>query len=111
MIGVALLSVSVVCQVSGMLALRLSRGVRLLAYTVASLTLIAVSVACMAKALASGLSLAVGYGIWSGAGIALSAISSRVLFHDRLTRRQVLGLVLVSFGVAAVRLGAPGSGG
>ncbi len=107
MIGAALLSVSVLSQVGGMLALRLSRGMRRLAYTAASLTLIALSVACMAKALAAGLSLAVGYGIWSGAGIALSAISSRVLFHDRLTRRQVIGLVVVSAGVAAVRLGAP----
>jgi small multidrug resistance pump len=104
-IGAALLSLSVVTQVSGMLALRLSQGMRRLAYTAACLILIAVSVGCMAQALASGLSLAVGYGVWSGAGIALSAISSRVLFHDRLTRRQILGLVLVSAGVAAVRLG------
>ena len=56
----------------------------------------------MGQALNRGLSLAVGYGIWSGVGIALSAVGGAVLFGDRLQGRQATGLVVVLIGVVLV---------
>jgi small multidrug resistance pump len=96
---------AVLTQVVGIGALRASSGMRSVGWAVTSLTSIGVSVALMGQALDRGLSLAVGYGIWSGAGIALSAIGGAVLFGDRLQRRQVTGLVVVLLGVVLVRSG------
>jgi small multidrug resistance pump len=97
---------AVASQVLGIGALRASDGMRSVAWAATSLIAIAVSVALMAQAMNRGLSLAIGYGIWSGAGIALSALGGAVLFGDRLLRRQVAGLVVVLVGVVLVRTGS-----
>ena len=53
-----------------------------------------------------GVSLAVGYGIWTGSGIALATIGGAAFFGDRLGARQLLGVGLIVLGVVVVHAGS-----
>lgn len=56
--------------------------------------------------LRGGLAVGVVYGIWAAAGVALTAVASRVLFREPLTRVMVFGIVLIIGGVLLIELGA-----
>ncbi|KQO00794.1 cation transporter [Arthrobacter sp. Leaf234] len=56
--------------------------------------------------LANGLPLGIAYGIWAAAGVALTAIISKLLFKEPLTWLMSLGIVLVIGGVLLIELGA-----
>ena len=101
----ALLAAAVVTQVVGITALRASAGLRRPVWAVLAFAGLGASVVLVARAIDQGLSLAVGYGIWTGAGIALAALVGALLFGDRLRRVHVLGLVLVVLGVVAMNAG------
>ncbi|RBM12374.1 multidrug efflux SMR transporter [Streptomyces sp. PT12] len=60
----------------------------------------------LALALDAGIALGVAYGIWAAAGVALTAIASRVLFNEPLTRVMALGIGLIAAGVLLIELGA-----
>lgn len=57
-------------------------------------------------ALDAGLPLGVAYGIWAAVGVALTAIASRFLFDEPLTRVMAAGIGLIIGGVLLVELGA-----
>lgn len=59
----------------------------------------------VARALDAGLSLVVGYRVWTGAGIAATAFVGAVAFGDRLNRLRLAGLALVLVGSLALQLG------
>ncbi len=56
--------------------------------------------------LAEGVPLGVAYGIWAAAGVALTAILSRIFFKEPLTWVMSLGLILIIGGVLLIELGA-----
>lgn len=56
--------------------------------------------------LANGLPLGIAYGIWAAAGVALTAIISKVLFKEPLTWLMSLGIVAISGGVLLIEIGA-----
>ena len=60
--------------------------------------------ALLTLALKEGLALGVAYGIWSAGGVAVTAIASRFLFGEPLTRTMVAGIALI---MAGVLLGRP----
>lgn len=60
----------------------------------------------LSVALAQGLPLGVAYGIWAAAGVAITAVLSRILFNEPLTRVMGLGIVLIVGGVLLIELGA-----
>ncbi|MCT1434315.1 MULTISPECIES: DMT family transporter [Dietzia] len=60
----------------------------------------------LSVALAQGLPLGVAYGIWAAAGVAITAILSRIFFKEPLTRVMGLGIVLIVVGVLLIELGA-----
>ena len=62
--------------------------------------------AMLTLALTEGLPLGVAYGIWSAGGVAVTAIASRLLFGEPLTRTMVAGIVLIMAGVLLVELGS-----
>lgn len=94
---------AVVCEVAGTLSLRAAVDSRrwyavvTIGYT-SAFTLLSLT-------LAAGMPLAVAYGIWTAAGVALTAIFSRLLFHEPLTRMMIAGIVLIMVGVLLVELG------
>jgi small multidrug resistance pump len=97
---------AVVSEAIGLGALRASGGLRRPLHTVLAFLGIEGSVVLVGRAIVSGVSLAVGYAVWTGAGIAFAALGGVVVFGDRLTRRQVLGLALVLVGVVFLNAGA-----
>jgi small multidrug resistance pump len=97
-----LLAGSVAAQGVSLAAMRASDGLRRARWVVVAFAAMGASVVLMSRALARGMSLAVGYGIWSGAGIALAAATGALVFHDRLARVHLLGLALVLVGVVLV---------
>ncbi|MGK5632230.1 DMT family transporter [Streptomyces sp. URMC 123] len=62
--------------------------------------------ALLSLALDGGMALGVAYGIWAAAGVALTAVASRVLFREPLTKVMVLGIGLIAAGVLLIELGA-----
>ncbi|EGE36912.1 MULTISPECIES: DMT family transporter [Actinomyces] len=62
--------------------------------------------ALLTLALKEGLALGVAYGIWSAGGVAVTAIASRFLFGEPLTRTMVVGIALIMAGVLLVELGS-----
>jgi small multidrug resistance pump len=99
------LTAAILAQVVGIGALRAADGFRRPVYTVLTLVAIGASAALMSRALESGLSLAVGYGIWTGSGIALATLGGAAVFGDRLGRREWLGVGLILLGVVVVHAG------
>lgn len=75
---------AVVSEVAGTLSLRVAVGGRRRFYAavVASYLL---AFTLLALTLDAGLGLGVAYGIWAAAGVALTAIASKVLFAEPLT--------------------------
>lgn len=54
----------------------------------------------------AGLGLGVAYGIWAAAGVALTAVASKVFFQEPLTLIMTSGIVLIIGGVLLIELGA-----
>lgn len=84
-------------------ALRASDGLRRVPWAVLTFAAMVTSVGCIAVSLSLGLTVALAYGIWTGAGVALAAVTGAVVFGDRLDRRQTFGLVVVLVGVALLQ--------
>lgn len=105
MIAWLYLAGGVIAQVGGITSLRLSEGMRRPMPTAGTFLGIGISVVLVARALDAGLSLAVGYGVWTGVGIASTALVGAVAFGDRLDRTQLVGLLLVLVGSLALQLG------
>lgn len=99
-----LLAGAVATQGLSLGAMRASEGLRRAGWVVVAFAAMAASVLLMARALDAGVSLAVGYGIWSGAGIGLAAVTG-LLFGDRLAGVHLVGLALVLGGVLLVHGG------
>lgn len=100
-----LMTVAIVTEVAGTLSLRLAAaGQRRWYLAVAIGYLIAFT--SLAGALGEGMPLGVAYGIWAAAGVALTAIGSRVFFGEPLNKIMGLGIVLIMAGVLLVELGA-----
>lgn len=97
------LASAVVTQWASIVGLRLSDGFRRKRWTALALVTTVTSIGCISVALAEGLSLAVAYGIWTGMGVALAALTGLVAFGERLGRVQAAGLACVVLGVVALR--------
>ena len=57
-------------------------------------------------ALAEGMPLGVAYGIWTAAGVALTAILGKVIFKHPFTGLMALGVALIMGGVLLIEVGA-----
>ena len=99
-----LLSVAIAFEVAGTLSLRVAAGGRRAFYgAVAGGYLIAF--AFLSATLAAGMPLGIAYGVWTAAGIVLTALLSKLLFDEALTAVMGLGIVLIVGGVLLIELG------
>ncbi len=62
--------------------------------------------AMLSLGLREGLALGVAYGIWAAAGVAATAVLSRLIFREPLTRLMGAGIALIIGGVLLIELGA-----
>jgi len=61
--------------------------------------------AMLSAALSLDMPLGVAYGVWAAAGVAITAVLSRILFDEPLTLVMALGILLIGAGVVLVELG------
>ncbi len=59
----------------------------------------------LSLALREGMGLGVAYGIWAAAGVALTAVASKVLFREPLTGLMGAGIATIMGGVLMIELG------
>lgn len=96
---------AILLEVSATLSLRVAATGRPAFYGVVALGYLLAFVALLG-ALRSGLALGVAYGIWAASGVALTAVASRYLFREPLTRRMLGGIACIVVGVLLIELGA-----
>jgi small multidrug resistance pump len=99
------LLLAIVSEVFGTLSLRAAATGRRTFYVAVAVGYV-VAFLALIGALRAGLALGVAYGIWAAAGVALTAVASRYLFAEPLTRRMLAGIALIVVGVLAIELGA-----
>ena len=100
------LAAAIASETTGTLSLKLAsdgRGLRWYGLVMAGYL---GAFALLTLALKEGLALGVAYGIWSAGGVAVTAIASRLLFGEPLTRTMVVGIALIMAGVLLVELGS-----
>ncbi len=105
MSGVYLVA-AIASETTGTLSLKLASDGRGLRWYGAVMAGYLGAFAMLTLALKEGLGLGVAYGIWSAGGVAVTAIASRYLFGEPLTRTMVAGIVLIMAGVLLVELGS-----
>ncbi|GAA2090255.1 MULTISPECIES: DMT family transporter [Brevibacterium] len=96
---------AVVCEVGGTLTLRMAASGGRIWFTPVAVGYVA-AFSLLSLALSHGMPLGVAYGIWAAAGVALTAVLSRLLFREPLTWLMAGGIVLIGLGVLAVELGS-----
>jgi small multidrug resistance pump len=102
------LVVAIVFEVAGTLSLRMATtaGSKPRVWVLGVIVGYLVAFGGLTMALTEGLALGVAYGIWAAAGVALTAILSRILFKEPLTKVMALGIALIIAGVLLIELGA-----
>ncbi|SRR5690625_4497860 len=95
-------------EVAGTLSLRMATTdtARRTWWTVAVVGGYLVAFVGLTLALDTGLALGVVYGIWAAAGVALTAVFSRILFHEPLNAIMGVGIAAIIAGVLLIELGS-----
>lgn len=65
-----------------------------------------IAFSALSFSLAEGMALGVAYGIWTAAGVALTAIFGKVIFKQPFTGLMALGVALIMGGVLLIEVGA-----
>jgi small multidrug resistance pump len=99
-----LLAAAILFEVTGTLALRMATVHRRVWYLVVVAGYL-LAFLCLSVVLRLGMGLGLAYGIWTAVGIALTAIASKALFDEPLTRVMVGGIALIAVGVLLLELG------
>lgn len=102
----ALLTGAIGSEVAATLSLRASDGFARLGWLAPIVIGYAVSFALLALVLKRGMPVGVAYGVWSGVGVALTAVLARFLFDDPFTPVMAGGVVLIGAGVYLMEIGA-----
>ncbi|EGF50044.1 multidrug efflux SMR transporter [Actinomyces sp. oral taxon 170] len=97
---------AIASEVTGTLSLKLASDGRGLRWYGVVITGYLAAFAMLTATLKVGLPLGVAYGIWSAGGVAVTAIASRLLFGEPLTRTMVAGIALIMAGVLLVEIGS-----
>ncbi|CAN5168177.1 SMR family transporter [soil metagenome] len=99
------LAVAVLTEVVGTLSLKAAAGGATRMYAVVAVGYVA-AFSFLSLSLGAGMALGVAYGIWSAAGVALTATASKFLFGEPLTLVMTAGIVLIIGGVLLIEVGA-----
>jgi small multidrug resistance pump len=105
------LSLAILCEVGATLALRMASTPRVdggkpsRRWYLAVVAGYVASFALFSLVLRMGIGLGISYGIWTAAGVALTAIAGRVFFGEAFTRTMVAGTLLIMLGVVLIELG------
>ncbi|HEU0190449.1 MAG TPA: multidrug efflux SMR transporter [Mycobacterium sp.] len=95
-------------EVGATLALRASDGLSRWGWLVPMVIGYLVSFVLLALVLKRGMPVGVAYGVWSGIGVAATAVLARYLFDDPFTWLMAGGIVLIAGGVYLLEYGSTG---
>lgn len=99
------LSASIISEISGTMSLRMAtQSSRWWWLGVVTGYVLAFSL--LASVLSQGVALGVAYGIWSAAGVAITALLSKIFFKEPLNWVMALGIVVIMGGVLLIETGA-----
>lgn len=98
-----LISVSVLAEVLGTIALRYATGFTVFAPSLVAIICYGVAIWLMALAL-KHLEVGLTYAVWAGAGVALTAIVGIIWFNETINGLRILGLALIIGGVISLHL-------
>lgn len=96
---------AVICEVIGTIFLRLASAGKNAYYAAAGVAYV-IAFTFLTLTLNQGLGLGVAYGIWAAAGVALTAIASKIFFKEPLTPVMIGGILAIIGGVLLVELGS-----
>lgn len=99
------LSLAIVAEVIATLSLRATNGFKKKLWILPMAVFYALAFLFLALTLVAGMPIAIAYGIWSAVGVAVIALLARFIWHERLTPKMILGLVLIIAGVVLVEVG------
>lgn len=99
------LVLAIAFEVTGTMSLRVASSGRNAMYLVVLVSYVT-SYGFLSLALLDGIPLGAAYGIWTAAGVALTAVLGRLIFKEPFTWVMGLGVVLVMAGVLMVEVGA-----
>ena len=100
-----LLLAAIAFEVAGTLSLRASDGFTRTVWAVPVVIGYLVSFVLLAVVLKRGIPVGVAYGVWSGIGVAATAVLARYLFGDPFTLAMAGGVVLIGAGVFLLEFG------
>lgn len=93
-------------EVAGTLSLRASEGFTRWGWAAPVVVGYLASFVLLAMVLKRGIPVGVAYGVWSGIGVAVTAVLARFLFDDPFTLLMAGGVVLIGGGVFLLEYGA-----
>ena len=96
---------AIALEVCATLTLRVAANGRRALYPVVTIGYV-LAFTMLLGSLRHGMPVGIAYGIWTAAGVAITAVASRALFAEPLTRTMSLGIALIMAGVLVVELGA-----
>ena len=99
------LAFTIFAEVTGAITSRYSEGFKKLIPSIITILVIIASYFFFAISLRYGLNIGIGYAIWAGVGVVLVAIFGLILFKEKLTKKQILGVILIIVGVVALEMG------
>lgn len=100
---------AIMSEVAATMALRASDGFRHKVWILPVAAGYLAAFILLGLSLHAGMPVGVAYGTWAALGIASTVILARLIFHEPLTGRMSLGILLIILGVAAVEIGAYGA--
>lgn len=103
--GYVFLLLAIIGEVGATLSLKVaSKGAwRMYAVVIAGY---AVAFGLLSLSLREGVPLGVAYGIWSALGVVLTAVLSKYLFEEPLTKIMLAGIGLILVGIMIIEVGA-----
>lgn len=99
------LVLAIVTEVCATLSMRASDGFRKKRWIAPIALGYVLAFTFMALALGAGMPVGIAYGLWAAIGIALVALLARAIWKDPLTKRMIIGIVVIGIGVFLVEIG------
>jgi small multidrug resistance pump len=104
MITNLILLAAIALEVTGTMCLTMSQGFAVKRWVGPFVVTYVLSLVLFAVVLQRGMPVGIAYGVWTAAGVALTAMLGRLLFSEPLTRLMGGGIVAIMAGVLTVEL-------
>jgi small multidrug resistance pump len=101
------LAAAIASEVTATLSLKASTGFTRLGPSLVVVVGYVGAFYALSRAMVLGMAVGTAYAVWAGVGVAAVATLGVLIYGERLSWAQVLGIALVIGGVLAIQLGAP----